>query len=107
MSYESGWYSAMPQNRFSLEHRKLLPAGAHMIDLDGLVYAPYVKGTYGGPLILVEFKPENAREDYADDRTHQITGYEVRQVGSDLTVLDWYRLVEQPLREKAGHRRAA
>lgn len=123
------WYSRKPQNRFSREHRSQLPAGARMVDIDGLVWAPYIKGQYGGPLMLVEFKPDNAKEDFwlvtrqlarmaglpaarvIEQRDHRYTvhvaaddGYAVHEVGRDMTVMEWYEQVERPLRERAGHR---
>lgn len=124
------WYSRKPQNLFSLEHRTQLPAGARMIDIDGLIYAPYIKGSTGGPVMLIEQKPEHAKEDFwlvtrqlarmanipaakvvtkANGRYHiEVTnGTITRLIGEDLTIVDWFQRVELPLRQRLGHKEAA
>lgn len=124
------WYSRKPQNLFSREHRRQLPAGARMIDIDGLIYAPYIKGSLGGPVMLIEQKPEHAREDFwlvtrqlarmanipaarivtkanGHYRVEVSNGTVTRLIGDDLTIVDWYERVERPLRQRLGHRQAA
>jgi hypothetical protein len=119
------WYSGRSRSRFSREHREQLPTDAYMIDVDGLLWAPYTPDT-GEPIMIIERKPEQAYENgwfvtqalaakaglpaaqivellnghyrvyIASDRN----GYQPVCVGTDLTIEEYYERIERPLRER-------
>jgi hypothetical protein len=115
------WYSLKPRTRFSREHRDCLPGHERMVDVDQVLWVPYVG--FGTAALLAEVKPEAAREDFwivtrslaqacglpaakiieKTNGTYKIyvasalNGYEPHCVGDDLSIQDWYERVEQPL----------
>jgi hypothetical protein len=97
-----------------------------MVDLDGLLWVPYLSNI-GEPLMIVERKPEKAAQNgwYVTQalaaRAHlpgllvvelenglyrifgatEVTGYRPRRFLEDVTIEGWYEKVEKPLRERA------
>lgn len=119
------WYSQKPRTRFSKEHRNKLPSTAKMIDIDQVLWIPY--DPYGTPLLLVELKPEGAREDFwiVCQRLAEMAGLPAARVielknglyrvsvatektnwiptaAGDLTISEWYEQIEVPLRKRKG-----
>lgn len=121
------WYSDRPRSRFSEEHRRL-PKAAHMVDCDGVLFVLYELDApnVAVPLMVVELKPENAREKgwyvaqalaarmriaaalvielsngrYRVHVATEVTGYQPRQLRGEFTIEDWFEKVERPLRER-------
>jgi hypothetical protein len=118
-------YSNAPWRRFAREHKQNLPTDAHMIDCDGVIWIPYEPET-GRPLMVVEVKPENPREqgwyvtrslaelaelpaalvtelESGRYRVHvatKKTRYQPVRIRGDLTIEEYYERVEKPLRDR-------
>lgn len=118
-------YSSKPWTRFAREHKEILPGDAHMIDCDGVIWVIYTPDV-GRPLMVIEVKPENPREQgwnvtrslaemasipaalviellngrYRVYVATEKTRYLPVLIKGELTIEDWYDRVERPLRRR-------